>query len=52
MAAKRTIKAEILRGPFDPGGQPVSATGQPVELSFFAWNVRFRFVGYQGGAGR
>ena len=40
MASKRTVKAEILRGPFDPGGQPEVATGQPMELSFFAWNVR------------
>ena len=40
MANNATIKAEVLRGPFDPGGQPESATGQPVELSFFAWNVR------------
>ena len=40
MATSRTIKAEVLRGPFDPGGQPESATGQPLELSFFAWNVR------------
>ena len=29
----------MLRGPFDPGGQPQAATGQPLELSFFAWNV-------------
>ena len=36
----RTIKAEVFRGPFDPGGQPEVATGQPLELSFFAWNVR------------
>ena len=40
MASKRTVKAEVFRGPFDPGGQPESATGQPVELSLFAWNVR------------
>ena len=39
MAGRRTIKAEVLRGPFDPGGQPQAATGQPLELSFFAWNV-------------
>ena len=39
MAKTRTVKAEILRGPFDPGGQPEAATGQPMELSFFAWNV-------------
>ena len=39
MSKRRTIKAEQTRGPFDPGGQPISATGQPLELSFFAWNV-------------
>ena len=39
MSTRRTVKAEILRGPFDPGGQPEAATGQPMELSFFAWNV-------------
>ena len=27
MARGRTIKAEVLRGPFDPGGQPDAATG-------------------------
>ena len=40
MAGRRTIRAEVLRGPFDPGGQPVAGTSQPLELSFFAWNVR------------
>ena len=39
MTSNRTVKAEILRGPLDPGGQPEAATGQPMELSFFAWNV-------------
>ena len=39
MTTRRTVKAEVFRGPFDPGGQPKSATGQPMELSFFAWNV-------------
>jgi FMNH2-dependent dimethyl sulfone monooxygenase len=37
---KGNITAEVLRGPFDPGGQPELSTGQPLELSFFAWNVR------------
>ena len=40
MAGARTIKAEVLRGPFDPGGQPDLPSGQPMELAFFAWNVR------------
>ena len=34
------IKAEVFKGPFDPGGQPDTKTGQPIELSLFAWNVR------------
>ena len=33
-------RAEILRGPFDPGGQPDTRTGQPMELGFFAWNIK------------
>ena len=33
-------KAEILRGPFDPGGQPDTSTRQPLELGFFAWNIK------------
>lgn len=37
---KKAMKAEVLRGPFDPGGQPDSRSGQPIELSLFAWNVR------------
>ena len=37
---KKVVKAEVLRGPFDPGGQPDSRTGQPLELSLFGWNVR------------
>lgn len=39
MNQRRTIKAEVTQGPFDPGGQPESASGQPLEISFFAWNV-------------
>ena len=39
MDRRRGVKAEVFRGPFDPGGQPEAATGQPLELSFFAWNV-------------
>ena len=33
------IKADTLRGPFDPGGQPDTRSGQPLELGFFAWNL-------------
>lgn len=38
--SRTSIKAEVLRGPFDPGGQPEARTGQPLEVSFFAWNVQ------------
>ena len=43
MTTRRTVKTEVLRGPFGTGGQPEAATGQPMELSFFAWNVRSGF---------
>jgi FMNH2-dependent dimethyl sulfone monooxygenase len=33
------IKADVLRGPFDPGGQPETRSGNPLELGFFAWNL-------------
>ncbi len=33
-------RAEILRGPFDPGGQPDTRTGDAMELGFFAWNIQ------------
>ncbi len=32
-------KVDVLRGPFDPGGQPATRSGQPLELGFFAWNL-------------
>ena len=32
-------KVEILRGPFDPGGQPETRSGNAMELGFFAWNL-------------
>ena len=38
--AQRRVKAEVFRGPFDPGGQPETRTGQPMELALFAWNVQ------------
>ena len=40
MSKKQFKRAEILRGPFDPGGQPNTRTGQPMELGFFAWNIK------------
>ena len=33
-------KVEQTRGPFDPGGQPDTRIGQPLELGFFAWNIK------------
>jgi FMNH2-dependent dimethyl sulfone monooxygenase len=32
-------KVDVLRGPFDPGGQPETRSGNPLELGFFAWNL-------------
>ena len=32
-------KADVTRGPFDPGGQPETRSGNPMELGFFAWNL-------------
>ena len=40
MAKTRFKRAEILRGPFDPGGQPEMRTRHPMELGFFAWNIK------------
>lgn len=41
MAPKtRRVSADTFRGPFDPGGQPDTRTGQPLELALFAWNVQ------------
>ena len=37
---QRRIKADVFRGPYDPGGQPETRTGQPLELALFAWNVQ------------
>ena len=34
-----TITADVLRGPFDPGGQPETRTGNELELGLFAWNL-------------
>jgi FMNH2-dependent dimethyl sulfone monooxygenase len=32
-------RADVLRGPFDPGGQPETRSGNAMELGFFAWNL-------------
>lgn len=40
MPAARHKRVDITRGPFDPGGQPDTRVGQPLELGFFAWNLR------------
>lgn len=40
MSGGRFKKVDILNGPFDPGGQPETRTGQPLELGFFAWNIK------------
>ncbi|UUW91424.1 LLM class flavin-dependent oxidoreductase [Pimelobacter simplex] len=34
------VEAEVLRGPFDPGGQPFVERKNHLHLSLFAWNVR------------
>lgn len=33
------IKADITRGPFDPGGQPDSSSRNALQLGLFAWNL-------------
>jgi len=33
-------RVDRLTGPFDPGGQPETRIGQPLELGFFAWNIK------------
>jgi FMNH2-dependent dimethyl sulfone monooxygenase len=40
---QQPVTAEVLRGPYEPGGQPETRSGQPLELGLFAWNI-------QGGA--
>jgi FMNH2-dependent dimethyl sulfone monooxygenase len=37
---RNSITADVLRGPFDPGGQPSLERDHPLHLSLFAWNVR------------
>jgi FMNH2-dependent dimethyl sulfone monooxygenase len=33
------VATDVLRGPFDPGGQPIVRRKNHVHLSLFAWNV-------------
>ncbi|MBS0624417.1 MAG: LLM class flavin-dependent oxidoreductase, partial [Verrucomicrobia bacterium] len=40
MIQNTSIKADVLRGPFDPGGQPALKRKDHIHLSLFAWNVR------------
>lgn len=40
MAATQFKKVDVLRGPFDPGGQPETHTGNKLELGFFGWNIK------------
>ncbi|MFF1690188.1 MULTISPECIES: LLM class flavin-dependent oxidoreductase [unclassified Streptomyces] len=37
---RKGVTAEVLRGPFDPGGQPLVKRDNHLHLSLFAWNVR------------
>jgi FMNH2-dependent dimethyl sulfone monooxygenase len=37
---RKSVRADALRGPFDPGGQPSLEQDHPLHLSLFAWNVR------------
>ncbi|MFD2472078.1 LLM class flavin-dependent oxidoreductase [Amycolatopsis silviterrae] len=37
--ARPGTRAELLRGPFDPGGQPELHRDKHMHLSLFAWNV-------------
>ena len=40
MATSPFKKVDVINGPFDPGGQPETRIGQPLELGFFAWNIK------------
>ncbi|GAA1395085.1 LLM class flavin-dependent oxidoreductase [Pseudonocardia kongjuensis] len=37
---RASVPAEVIRGPFDPGGQPSLERDHPLHVSLFAWNVR------------
>lgn len=34
-----SVRADVFRGPFDPGGQPSLERDHPLHVSLFAWNV-------------
>ena len=40
MSTKLFKQVDVMRGPFDPGGQPLSRTNHPIEFGFFAWNIK------------
>jgi FMNH2-dependent dimethyl sulfone monooxygenase len=40
MASSPFKKVDVLRGPFDPGGQPQARTQNAMEFGFFAWNIK------------
>jgi FMNH2-dependent dimethyl sulfone monooxygenase len=40
MVASPFKRVDVINGPFDPGGQPETHIGQPLELGFFAWNIK------------
>jgi FMNH2-dependent dimethyl sulfone monooxygenase len=40
MSTSQFKKVDVMRGPFDPGGQPETRTGNKLELGFFAWNIK------------
>jgi hypothetical protein len=37
---RKTVDADVLRGPLDPSGQPSLERDHQLHLSLFAWNVR------------
>lgn len=37
---RKSVRADVLRGPFDPGGQPSLEQDHLMHVSLFAWNVR------------
>ncbi|MBS1890574.1 MAG: LLM class flavin-dependent oxidoreductase [Actinobacteria bacterium] len=40
MSTPTAIDAEVTRGPFDPGGQPVWPARHELEVSLFGWNAQ------------
>ena len=43
MTMRRTVKAEVFRGPLDSGSRPKAGSGKPMQCSFFAWSMRFPY---------